>query len=96
MPRERSPWRGWEGGEEGPGTDLLTCALGSLCRWGHSPVQSNGPWPSWQVETDGSARRTVRAVSRTMMSKPSACLDRHKAFSPALGTAQYSQCHWAF
>lgn len=53
----------------------------SLLAWA-SPFQSSGPWPSWQVETDGSAWRTVREVSSTMMRTPSACLHSHEALSP--------------
>lgn len=41
----------------------------------HSPVQSRVSSPCWQVEKDGPVRRTVSAVSSSMMSTPSACLD---------------------
>lgn len=73
---------------EGPGPEVPH-------RLGRSPFQSSGPWPSWQVETDGSARRTVRAVSSTMTSTPSACLHSHEAFSlpQALFTAHSASGH---
>lgn len=77
-PRGRAQERGFQGGPSWP--DLASSPLpaegpGMWC--GHSPVQSSGSSPCWQVEEDGSAGRTVSAVSSTMMSTPSACLDKH-------------------
>lgn len=50
-------------------------SLGPKPRHRHSPVQSRGSSPCWQVEKDGPVRCTVSAVNSSMMSTPSACLD---------------------
>lgn len=50
-------------------------SLGPKPRHRHSPVQSRGSSPCWQVEKDGPVRRMVSAVNSSMMSTPSACLD---------------------
>lgn len=60
---------------------------------GHSPFQSSGSWPSWQVDTDGCARRTGRAVSSTTMSMPAACLDSHRALSPGVAPHPHASSH---